>query len=65
MYTKSAIKEELMEYTTNSMNEDFGRGAAIALTYPVHCRRIKLGYNAISEKLSADDIISKLISEQK
>lgn len=36
-----------------------------ALAYPVLRHRIKLGYNAISEKLSVDDIISKLISEQK
>ena len=34
-----------------------------ALAYPVLRHRIKLNYNAISDKLTVDDVISKLISE--
>ena len=35
------------------------------LAYPVLRHRIKLNYNAITDKLTVDDVISKLISENK
>ena len=36
-----------------------------ALAYPVLRHRIKLNYNAISDKLTVDDVITKLIAENK
>ena len=36
-----------------------------ALAYPVLRHRIKLNYNAISDKLSIDDVIKQVISETK
>ncbi|MDE7380268.1 MAG: AAA family ATPase, partial [Clostridia bacterium] len=35
------------------------------LAYPVLRHRIKINYNAVSEKLGVDDVIKLLISEQK
>ena len=37
----------------------------IALAYPVLRHRIKLNYNAITERLTVDDVITKLINETK
>ncbi len=36
-----------------------------ALAYPVLRHRIKINYNAVNDKLSVDDVIKLLISEQK
>ena len=36
-----------------------------ALAYPVLRHRIKVNYNAVSEKLSVDDVVSLLIKENK
>ena len=36
-----------------------------ALAYPVLRHRIKLNYNAITDKLTVDDVITKLIAENK
>ena len=36
-----------------------------ALAYPVLRHRIKINYNAVNDKLTVDDVIKLLISEQK
>ena len=36
-----------------------------ALAYPVLRHRIKVNYNAVSEKLSVDDVVALLIKENK